>query len=132
MENLLDNFNEWLDSPEGKEAFYEFNNSLEMVNNLNQKYINIIRNYVNKLSDEDLDEQFQKIFNWENKFDNIISSNLLSYIHLTWVDLGQTIDLIDKPNKSGANYRNYTIGFICEERCTIVVYKNNQLIFQTK
>ena len=138
MGTFLDKFREWMDSPEGEKAMEEFANELALRDELTRKYVSIIADRVSKLSDEELDQWFQKIFQWEDGFEEryyqrgvITQSNILSYIRDAWGELGKTIEVDSDFADTGSRYRNYTFVLICGQGCFTRIYKGEEIIYQT-
>ena len=135
MSSMLENFREWLDSPEGEKAMEEFKHSLDVRDMLIEKYVTILTERISKLSDEELDKEFQKLFTWEDEFEeryyqrNIITqSNILSYIFDAWVELGEEAEI---DGDEGYKFRNYTFVLICGQGCFTRIYRGDEIIYQT-
>ena len=138
MSSMLENFREWLDSPEGNKSIEEFKHSLDVRDMLTEKYVTILSERISKLSDDELDKEFQKIFTWEDEFEEryyqrgiITQSNILSYIFDTWIELGEEVEIDCDFGDTGYKYRNYTFTLICGQGCFTRIYKNDEIIYQT-
>lgn len=135
MSSMLENFSEWLDSPEGKKSMEEFKHSLVVRDMLIEKYVTVLSERIAKLSDEELDKEFQRLFAWEDKFEEryyqrgiITQSNILSYIFDAWVELGEEVEI---DGDEGYKCRNYTFVLICGQGCFTRIYRGDEFIYQT-
>ena len=134
---MEDSLNDWFKTPKGQQALDEFITSLDIIDKLTQKYIHEVLEYLSMLTNEEIDETLNKVFQHDNKLKQRCKelklrkpSNILSYILDTWIEMGEEVKLPES-NCTGAKYKNYTFTLICEDDCFIRVYKDNEIIYQT-